>query len=426
MKRLLLFVLLGLDLTAVAGDKQPVPDDSRLKARLWFFTAQRIWRDRQLNLQQLPLTDNLTLVQVRDNLRDAENNNKADEGVYTLYKDVRAQVNPSAPPQDVTKEIIEQLKTRQRNKPAQWKQVRLDSLDGQFVKLLTTSPVPATNGAEAKAIPVKNATTGNKATPNQAGTSVKPTMKLSKVQQHPVLSLLLAGFIGSLFGGLATAFWLNRKILQADAKEKANDNKDAQNELADLKGKLHISESKVKRLELDLEDAKRPKAFNNPKQQSGRDRDRDQRKPSLPAPAPMPAVVPAVATPAPNEVPIGETIEWSAPSVPAPAPLPPPTKHYAPATENGFLEDRILQPDAQGHLSIELTIDPAQRDQARFTLNPHVNQPQIIGDDVDRLKEFFSFLRPEKIRTLRAGTAGVLRREEGGWRVEKKAGLELS
>ena len=425
MKRLLLFALLGLNLPVVASDKQPTPKDNGLKARLWFFTAQYIWRDRQLK-QRLPLADGFTLEQVRDTLEAAEHSEKSDNGLYALYKDVRTQVNKkrNSSPLDVGKEIIAQLKRRRENDPAHWKSVKLDSLNRQFKNLLSSSPIAAGAGPE----PIRIITLVPKPMPvPPPPTIVPPPTTMEYMQRHPSLPLLLAGFIGSLFGSLATAFWLNHKTLQANAKMAASDNAEAQIKLADLEAKLHISEDKVKRIELDLEAAKRSKVFNNSEQQGVREKnEKSQSKPTLSAPAPALAIEPAITTRAHDQMPIGETIELTVPPSPVPVPFPPLTKQYAPVTESAFLEDRILQLDALGHLPIELTLDPARPEQARFTLNPRVDQKHIIGDDVDRLKEFFSFLRPEKITTLRAGTAGELKREIGGWRVVKKAGLELS
>jgi hypothetical protein len=412
MKRLLLFVLLGLTLIAVANAKQPAPDDS-LKARLWFFTVKRIWRDRQLKAQQLPLADNLTLTQVRDQLRAAEKN-QADEGVYTLYKDVKTQVISSASPQNVSEVIITQLRIRQKSDPNQWKQLKLDSLDEQFAKLLTdavsdrrlhkdsSSTLKTLTGDGAK----QSAETSDKAE------AINSEKNLSAVQAD-ILPFIMAGLLG-LLGGVTLAWVLlgrrHRTAMKGKEHYKA--------EVYKLRGELDAFKAENLKLSQQLEDTSR----NQLRQDDNHNQDKQSSLASSGPPAPD-----LLGSSVAEVVPTGSLYD-SALAVPPTSvpPLPPPTKHYAPATESAFLEDRILQPEALGHLPIELTLDPARPQLARFTLNPHIDQNHIIGDDVDRLKEFFSFIRPEKISTLRAGTVGELRREDGGWRVVKKAGLELS
>lgn len=214
--------------------------------------------------------------------------------------------------------------------------------------------------------------------------------------------------VGALFGGLVVAWWINQQLARAPVPATPQD----------LQDKLTLAEVELARLRQENKEYRHVDALAKLKTQ----RSRDTRESPPAAPARPPAPTSPAPPPPPERMTVGETVTLPV----EPAPPPAPSTHYAPATETNFIEDRLLNPYPLEHLPIELTEDPGNPQRALFKLNPRVDQALIIGDGVGRLGEFFAFERPDKVRSLRAGPAGELRREQGGWRVVKKAGLVLS
>ncbi|MBC7449553.1 MAG: hypothetical protein H7330_15990 [Hymenobacteraceae bacterium] len=226
---------------------------------------------------------------------------------------------------------------------------------------------------------------------------------------------LVPALVGLLIGGAAMGWWMSQRAKQALATDEERIDAKFHAEMREFRRELNRIEGENQRLQWQVDELKGKKLTNEYRVARPEESVAPLIDPAPPQPEAGEAEV------ARDEFLLGDTVELAVASAQPPRP----TTHYAPALEVNFLEDRLLNPQPLEHLPIELTIDPAHPDRARFVLNPRVDRALIVGDGVGRLSEFFAFERPDKVRTLRPGPAGELRREDGGWRVIHKAGLEL-
>ena len=434
------FILLGLSASllvgfpADAGKNDVSPADERQKAYLWWLTVHRIWcdnapTDKNAKVNNSPLTPTVQLSEVEPLLKKAHQSPPTDGGTFDLYGKVKDQIKPfdSATPRELADEILKQLRQLRVNKPEKLKKVEV--LAAQFDSLLSAPPPPAAKVAEAPPTPsldTKAIGAKNQADSPRINQSLDRRQPARLAQGYSTTQMALAVLAGALFGGLLVGWLLSQRRKPSPDVAMPSSREEEPPVLAETPSQRHGEREKLRKQDRELSNqiGELEKQVRELTKQN-----RILRVPDPPSPAPQPPVTSPPPSPTAEAVAVGETIgltvEPKAPASPPPAP-PAPELRYAPALEVNFLEDRQLKAESYEHLPIEITLDPDNRQRARFTFNPRANQAQIIGDGVGRLVEFFDFARPEKVSALRPGTPGELRREEGGWRVVRKAGLELS
>lgn len=412
--------LLGLGRVG-AAQTAPTSDDS-LKGRLWTATAERVWTDAKPPQKQPAAWPT---VQAFERWLVATPADKSELGL--LHRDVVSSFGTGtrATPTQVAQVIVGQLNQRQQSEQGRLARLKVSLLVADFGQLTQASPSAET--APAAARPTTGTTTVA-AMSGAGGITVLPENPDSIIN-HPIpppdpastftstpvepryfgLSPTMAGVVLLLLGGL-----VGTAIAQNLRRRRPRPHKHSTPPLAEPDSSSIMSSPEYRKLQKQNQNLN-TQLHRLQQQLAGL----QAQLPGAPPTPPPAAETPPVAEPLSVEELVG------APGAPAPTPL---ATRYGPVQETPFLEERKLVDAPLPQLALMLTVNPANPDQATFTLNPQVDQARLIGDGLTRLQKFFDYDPPlgGRITAVAAVRPGRLQRQASGWQVVERARLAIS